>query len=314
MGLTEVGAAIGDRFSLILTWMREPIFTVGDASFTALGIFKLLLYLFIMIWIARIIRRILVERIFPRTHVELGTAHAVGNLLFYALVTLGLMVGLQTSGIDLSTLTVLFGAIGVGIGFGLQTIASNFVSGLIILFEQPIRVGDRIQVGDLDGRVIRIRARATEIRTNDDISVFVPNLDFISKQVVNWSHGGDKIRIPVPVGVSYGSDVEKVRAALLEAAAGVEAALQDPAPVVRFKGFGDSSLDFEVLGWTSELFHAPREFVSRMNFSIHASLKRHGIEIPFPQRDLHLRSAIPLPLLHEEQPDRPGDPPERGHA
>jgi len=127
----------------------------------------------------------------------------------------------------------------------------------------------------------------------------VPNSEFISRQVINWSLGSNQIRISVPVGVSYGSDVEEVREALLEAAASVDAVLKDPAPMVRLKAFGDSAIEFEVLGWTREMLHRPREFVSRMNFAIHASLKRHGIQIPFPQRDLHLRSAVPLPFIAE---------------
>lgn len=299
MNPSLIGWTDGGRFSALLSWFTEPLFSVGNSSFSASGLVKLLLFLIVITWLARWLRRTLVNRIFPRAKIDVGTAHAIANILSYLLITLGLLVALQASGIDLSTLTVLFGAIGVGVGFGLQTIASNFISGLIILFEQPIRVGDRIQVGDLDGRVIRIRGRATEILTNEEIAVIVPNSEFISRQVINWSLGSNQIRISVPVGVSYGSDVEKVREALLEAAASVDAVLKDPKPTVRLKAFGDSAIEFEVLGWTREMLHAPREFVSRMNFAIHASLKRHGIEIPFPQRDLHLRTAVPLPFIAE---------------
>jgi len=278
-------------------WLTEPLFSVGDTSFSAAGLVKLVLFFGCLAWIARLVRRTLVSRIFPRARLDVGTSEAIGSIVFYVLLLLGSLVGLQASGIDLSTLTVLLGAVGVGVGFGLQTIAANFISGLIILFEQPIRVGDRIQLGDLDGRVDRIRARATEIVTNDDIYVIVPNSEFISQRVINWSHGEDRIRIPVPVGVAYGSDIDRVREVLLEAAMGVDAVLRDPPPVVRLKAFGDSAIEFEVLGWTRELLQARGEFISRVNYAVHDALKKNGIEIPFPQRDLHLKTSVPLPVL-----------------
>lgn len=281
----------GTWYARLYQWVTAPLFTVGKESFSAANLLKLLLFLVLLVWAARALRRILTRRVFPRTQVDPATALAISSLIFYGFLSLGMLVGLQAAGIDLSTLTVLFGALGVGIGFGLQTIASNFVSGLIILFERPIRIGDRIQVGDLHGRVVRIRARATEVVTNDGISVIVPNSEFVSQRVVNWSHGDDKIRIRVPVGVSYESDPERVRQALLEAAGSVDAVLEDPPPRVRFKGFGDSAMEFELLGWTTELLHARGEFVSRVNFAIHEALRRHGIEIPFPQRVVHLRPA-----------------------
>lgn len=281
----------GTWYAYLYQWLTTPLFTIGKESFSAANLLKLSLFLVLLVWASRALRRVLTRRVFPRTQVDPATALAVSSLIFYTFLFLGLLVGLQAAGIDLSTLTVLFGALGVGIGFGLQTIASNFVSGLIILFERPIRIGDRIQVGDLHGRVARIRARATEVVTNDGISVIVPNSEFVSQRVVNWSHGDDKIRIRVPVGVSYGSDPERVRQALLEAAGSVEAVLKDPPPRVRLKGFGASAIEFELLGWTRELLHARGEFVSRVNFAIHAALKRHGIEIPYPQRVVHLRTA-----------------------
>lgn len=285
-------------------WLTQPLFTVGHTTFSAAGIVKLLLFFGLLVWSARLLRRTLVNRVFPRARVDVGTSEAIASIIFYVVLTLGTLVGMQASGIDLSTLTVLLGAVGVGVGFGLQTIASNFISGLIILFEQPIRVGDRIQLGDLDGRVVRIRARATEIVTNDEIYVIVPNSEFISQRVVNWSHGEDRIRIPVPVGVAYGSDLELVGEALLEAALSVEAVLRDPPPAVRLKAFGDSAIEFEVLGWTRELLQARGEFVSRVNYAVHTALKQRGIEIPFPQRDLHVRSSVPLPVVIRQDGDR----------
>jgi len=290
--------------SMARGWLTDPLFSVGDVAFSAAGILKLLFFLVVLVWVAHLVRRALAERILPRARLDVGPANAIAGIIFYVFVTLGTLITFQVSGIDLSTLTVLLGAVGVGIGFGLQTIASNFISGLIILFEQPIRVGDRIQVGTLNGRVARIRARATDIVTNDDIYVIVPNQDFINQQVINWSQGENRIRISVPIGVAYGSDVEQVRDVLLETAPTVDGILPEPPPIVRLKGFGDSAIEFEILGWTSDLLQAPGEFISRVNFAVCAALKRNGIEIPFPQRDLHLRSTVPLPVVvqHRDAP------------
>jgi small-conductance mechanosensitive channel len=289
-------------YARLYAWLTEPLFTIGDASFSTANLLKLLLFAAVLVWAARAVRRILQRRVFPRTQMDRETALAFSTLIYYGLLVLGLLVGLQAAGIDVSALTVLAGALGVGIGFGLQTIASNFVSGLIILFEKPVRIGDRIQVADLHGRVARIGARATEIVTNDGISVIVPNSEFVSQRVVNWSLGEDRIRIHVPVGVAYGSDPEKVRQALLEAASSVDAVLRDPPPRVRFRAFGESALEFELLGWTKELLHARGEFVSRLNFAIHDSLKRHGIEIPYPQRVVHLKGPIGATLGPDSPP------------
>ena len=285
-----------DRMTTVYAWLTQPLFTVGEASFTATSLMKLAAFFTVVFWLARVFRRVLIRRAFPRVGLETGLSHALANIISYGIIALGLLVGLQTSGIHLGTLTVLFGAMGVGIGFGLQNVAGNFVAGLILLIERPIQVGDRIQIGDLHGRVSRINIRATEVFTNDNIAVIVPNSEFISQQVINWSHGGNWIRHRVPVGIAYGSDVEEVKKALLDAAANVGAVLQDPPPMVRFVAFGDSSLDFELIAWTSELLHRRGEFISRVNFAIHEALSRHGIEIPFPQRDLHVRSSIPLPV------------------
>jgi small-conductance mechanosensitive channel len=282
-------------------WMTSPIFTVGEAAFSVASVAKFLVFLALVFWLSRLTRRLLEQRALPRLGLETGISHALANIAAYTVVAIGLMVGLQASGINMGALTVLFGAVGVGIGFGLQTIASNFISGLILLIERPIQVGDRIQRADQDGRGGRINIRATEVITNDDIAVIVPNSDFISQQVINWSHGGDSIRSKVPIGEDYGSDIHKVKQALLEAAAAVDVVLKHPGPRVRLKGFGDSSIDFELLGWTSEMLHRRGEFISRVNFAIHDALAQHGIVIPFPQRDLHLKSSVPLPVVQAEK-------------
>jgi small-conductance mechanosensitive channel len=283
--------------SALWGWLTEPLFSIGDASFTTASVLKMLVFLVLLVWGARLVRRMLRRRILPQFKVEPGVAYAISNVTSYIILFIGLLAGLQASGIDLSTVTVIFGALGIGVGFGLQNIASNFVSGLIIHLERPIEVGDRIQIGELHARVVRIKARATEVLTNDNISVIVPNSEIISQQVVNWSHETDRMRIKIPVPVAYGSDVATVKKALLEAAANVPAILKDPAPRPRLKGFGDSSLEFELLVWTSEMLHRRGECISQVNYAIYEAFLKHGIRIPFPQRDLHLISAAPLPVV-----------------
>ena len=291
---------------LVLGLLTYPLFTVGDASFSASSLLKLVGVLFLILWIGRMVRRVLLKRVFPRLGIDTGLAHALSNITNYVVIFFGLLVALQASGINLGTLTVLFGALGVGIGFGLQTIAANFVSGLVLLIERPIQVGDRVQVGDLHGRVNHINIRATEVLTNDNIAVIVPNSEFVSQRVVNWSVGGDSRRHRIPVGVSYRCDPQLVKKALLEAAAEEATVLREPPPHVRLTGFGDSALDFELVVWTRELLHRRGLFFSNVNYKIHAALKRHGLEIPFPQRDLHLRSSVPLPLGGSPEADRAG--------
>ena len=269
-------------------WWSEPLFNLGDQAFSVGGVLKLVAFCVLALWLSRVLRRWLSRRALPRFGVEPGAAFAIANLTSYAFVVIAFMVALQTAGIDLSSLAVILGALGVGIGFGLQTIVSNFVSGLILLFERPIQVGDRIQLEQLHGRVVRIRARATEVLTNDNIAVIVPNSEFVAQRVINWSRGGAQMRVRLPVGVPIDSDVELVRRALLEAAASVDAVLTAPPPHVRLKRFAESSLEFELLVWTSELLHRKGECESRVNYAILDALRRHGIPLPIPRRQVHL--------------------------
>lgn len=194
-----------------------------------------------------------------------------------------MLVALQTLGIDLTSLNVLAGALGVGIGFGLQNVANNFISGLIIMFQRPIKVGDRIEVGEVNGKVIKISSRSTTVVTNDNISIIVPNADFISKNVVNWSYGDPKIRFRIPVGVSYDSDIDKVEKILLKVAEENEGVLDDPKPSVRLLSFGDSALKFELHCWSEALLHRRAVLFSDLNFAILRSFREEGVQIPFPQ-------------------------------
>tara|TARA_Y100000746_G_C15376267_1_gene396350 strand:- start:338 stop:991 length:654 start_codon:yes stop_codon:yes gene_type:complete len=207
-------------------------------------------------------------------------------------MAIGFYIAFQIAGFDLSSLAIVAASLGVGVGFGLQNIINNFVSGIIILAERPISIGDRIDVAGVAGRVTKIQLRSTTVVTNDNITMIVPNADFISNTVTNWSHGDPKVRIRVPVGVAYGTDLKLLQDLLLEAAVEHPKALSDPSPLVMFNEFGDSSLNFELAVWTEEMTATPIHFTSQMNFIIEKKLMDNDIEIPFPQRDLHVRSGL----------------------
>jgi small-conductance mechanosensitive channel len=214
--------------------------------------------------------------------------YAIANLFRIFFIATGLIIIVSTAGVDMSILTVLFGTLGIGIGFGLQSVFSNFISGIIILIEHPVKFGDRIEIGDTSGNVIKISARAITILTNDNINIIVPNSDFINKEVINWSHNDKVIRFRIPIGVSYSSDVRLVEKLLLEVALENEDVLKDPASVVRFINFGESSLNFELRIWTTAQIQKQGKITSDLNFGILEKLSQNNIVIPFPQRDVHV--------------------------
>ncbi len=239
---------------------------------------------------ARKVRRVLELYFLSRVPVETGAQYAVASLTQYALWVIGLLIGLRILSINLTAIAVIAGALDVGIGFGLQNVVANFVCGLVLLVEPTIRVNDRITMEGVEGKVRAVNVRSTIIQTNDNISVIVPNSELISGKVINWSIGDPKVRIHAPVGVAYGSNLETVTRALLSVAAETEGVLKHPAPEVRFIEFGDSSLNMELLVWKGE---AAQHFLlrSRLNFAIDAASRREGVEVPFPQRDVHVKSA-----------------------
>jgi len=187
---------------------------------------------------------------------------------------------------------VLAGAVGIGVGFGLQNVVSNFIAGIIIMFERPIKIGDRIIVGGVEGNVVEIGARGTTVLNNDNIAVIVPNSKFITEDVINWKYNDDRVRFRIPVGVAYGSDARQVERVLLEVAAADADVMQDPAPAVRLMAFGDDGLLFELRAWSRSLVDQKGKLISQLNFAIYDRFRQEGIEFPFPQRDLHLRSGV----------------------
>ncbi len=271
--------------------LNYSFFSLGNAQITPLTVAYLLIFSAILIYLSAKLKNLLVGKLLQRTKLDLGAQQAIGTITRYLILFVGFLVILQTVGIDLTTLNVLAGAVGIGIGFGLQNIANNFISGLIIMFERPIKVGDRIEVDDVHGEVIGIGARSTSIRTNDNITIIVPNSKFISENVINWSFGDELIRFRIPVGVSYDSDVDLVSRLMVEAAEENEDVVDRPPPSVRFLDFGDSALQFELRAWSRLRLHRPGLFRSNLNFAILKKFRENNIEIPFEQHDLHLRTG-----------------------
>ncbi|MEO6569537.1 MAG: mechanosensitive ion channel domain-containing protein, partial [Opitutaceae bacterium] len=270
-------------------WVNYPILKFGNTNVTVLGMAELVLWIGGVLVLNGLLRRIVVRRILERTHFDSGLRFAITKIFGYIFVLLGFYIGLSVYGINLSSLAVVAGALGLGVGFGLQNIVANFVSGLVLLAERPVAVGDRIEVAGVAGNVTKISLRSTTVVTNDNISIIVPNLELTSNPVTNWSCGDPRVRLRIPLGVAYGTDTDKLCAALLEVARAHPHVLSDPAPVVFFNGFGDSALNFELGVWTKELAHTPRRFRSDLNFAIERKLREANIEIPFPQRVVHLR-------------------------
>jgi len=270
---------------------NQPLIELGESPLTLNSIVKLLLVMLVVLVSERYLRRILRRRILARTHMEPDLQYAVSRFVGYCFIAVGFFFAFKVVHLDLSSLAVIVGGLGIGIGFGLQNIVSNFVSGLIILAERPIAIGHRVEVGGVAGQVTKISLRSTVVVTNDNITIIVPNSNFITNPVTNWSYGDPKVRLRLPVGVAYGSDVEKLREVLLGIAAENPAVLKEPAPMVRFLEFGDSSLNFELAVWTIDMAHRPTRFRSELYFAMERKLRENNIEVPFPQRDLHLRSG-----------------------
>ncbi len=256
-----------------------------------INIFLLIVMLVAVFWLSSRTKRFLFTNLLANSGLNKSLQYALSQIISNAVLVIGVILVLENTGINLGALAVFAGAVGVGVGVGLQGIASNFISGLIILAERPISIGDRVEVGSTAGQVQYIRARSTVIVTNDNISMIVPNKKFIDETVTNWTYGDPRVRFRVPIGVAYGSDVEKVRATLIAAGREHPKALQEPAPSVFLKQFGDNSIDFELVVWSSEMSHRPARFKSDLNFLVEKHLRGAGIEIPFPQRDVYIRSG-----------------------
>jgi small-conductance mechanosensitive channel len=285
------------NWKALADWFTKPMFTLGRTDISIASLFWIVALVAMLIIWSRFTRRMLRNKLLKHTKMDIGLQYLISRIAGYAVLVLGLIIGLETIGVNMSSLAVIGGALGVGIGFGLQNIVHNFVSGLIMMGERAIQIGDRVDVGGTLGEVIRIGARSTSVRTNDNIVIILPNSEFVSNRVVNWTQLGDQsVRLGIPVGVSYASDPREVERLLLEVAAANPYVIKDPKPKVVFHGFGESSLNFELRVWTTEMTHRPGIFKSDLNFAIWDKLKAAGIEIPFPQRDLHVKESLKVEI------------------
>lgn len=266
------------------------VFDLGKTRFTLLTIIYILVFLTLLIFVTAKLKKYIVNILLAKSGIDIGTRESFGAIFRYIIIVIGFVIVFQTAGIDLSSLTILFGALGIGVGFGLQNVTSNFVSGLIILFERPIKIRDRIEVAGIHGDVVDISLRATTIVTNDNISVIVPNSEFISSTVINWSHMDRNVRFNIPVSVSYKEDPESVKEILLEVAGRNEGVLKHPAPDVLFDKYGESSLNFNLRIWTRSHINKPGVLRSQLYYEIFKVFREKGVEIPYPQRDIHIKS------------------------
>jgi small-conductance mechanosensitive channel len=286
---------LSEIFETIKNIMHFQLFELNQTPVTPMSIVMFLLLLLLFALLSRILRKLLLTKVLTYLKLDTGTSYTFTRIVHYFVMIVGVVVAFQFVGINLGGLAIIFGFLSVGIGFGLQNITSNFVSGLILLFERPIQVGDRVSVGDTEGDVEEINIRSTTIRSVDNISIIVPNSDFISSNVVNWSHGDTRVRLNINVGVSYNSDLDTVLRALKEVADENPEVLEKPAPEVHLTGFGDSSWDMQLRIWIDN----PKRYRyvrSNINCAIVRKFRENNVEIPFPQRDLHVRTPLPLPI------------------
>ncbi|MBW4535166.1 MAG: mechanosensitive ion channel [Pleurocapsa minor HA4230-MV1] len=284
-------------FNLITSSLAISIFNLGGKDFSIIRLLILIGLIMASIFFSTYMANLLRTNVLDATRMTRGSQEIIAIITKYGLISLSTIVLLQANGIDLSSLALIGSALGVGIGFGFQDIARNFASGIVLLFERSIQVGDFIQVGEHLGIVEEVRTRSIILKTLDRISIIVPNSRLLSDEVINWNHRHSVVRLHLPIGVAYGSDVQKVKSALLQAASEHLEVLHNPAPQVFFIGFGDSSLDFELLVWTADPSRqAP--LMSDLCFRIEEIFQAQKIDIPFPQRDINLKlgdTPIKLP-------------------
>ncbi|NNK58259.1 MAG: mechanosensitive ion channel [Desulfofustis sp.] len=288
-------------FALVISWVYPTLFeafaalfslqfTIGSITVSPGAVINIILIVYVTLLVSRGFRAFLLQEVLPAHGVEKGVQLSISRLVHYAVLTIGFIFLLRVLGFGLNQITILGGALGVGIGFGLQAIVNNFVSGLILLFERPIKVGDMIDVGTQIGEVKELGLRATTVQTFDNAEVVIPNSQLISGNVTNWTLAEKKVRVRVPVGVAYGTDISTVFQILLGCAEANLRVLSSPKPAALFLAFGASSLDFELRAWIPDFDHRV-EVLSELNQDIESEFQLAGIEIPFQQTDLHLRSV-----------------------
>jgi small-conductance mechanosensitive channel len=302
----DVWEAVRDVWQQVAAVWNYQLTTIDQRPLTVGKVTIALLVLIIGIPIAKLVTRKISRRLFERIGLEPGAAAAFQTLSFYAVVVCLAIFALWVSEIPLTVFTLAGGAIAIGVGFGSQKIVNNFISGLILLAERPIKVGDLIEVGDTFGTVESIGARSTKIKSFDNFHIIVPNGAFLEQNVVNWTHTDDLVRVRLRVGVAYGSPTRRVEELILQAVRELEEAVIPPEPMVIFEDFGDSALIFEAMFWV--VMRRPmdrRKALSDVRYRIDELFRGEGIVIAFPQRDVHLDGLGPVQVrvVRDEEPD-----------
>lgn len=284
--------SLTEIFIYVRDFLNVTLFEIQDTPVTFMSIIVFILFIVGFSFLASFVKKVLNKKILPRFIKDSGLRYTLARMSQYVIVIIGVFVSFQFLGINLTGLAVIFGFLSVGIGFGLQNITSNFISGLIVLFERPISVGDRVEVNNIEGDVQEINIRSTKVKTLDNISIIVPNSQFVSQDVVNYSHGDPTYRLHVNVGVAYDSNLEDVLKALNEVAEESENVLKNPAHDVHLRNFGDSAWDMKLLVWIPDV-KKKYSVLNELNQAIVRKFRDMNIEIPFPQRDINFRNAIP---------------------
>lgn len=266
------------------------LFKIQDVGITISHIAVAIVVVLLSLVVSKIIRSLLRNQVLKKLNIDEGLEYTLLRFVHFLVLFVGIYIGLTTVNIPLGAILGLFAVIGVGIGFGLQNLTSNFISGIILLLERPVKIGDRLEICGVWGDVRQINLRTTLIETPDGISVIVPNSKLLENELINFSYGNPTLRLQVPVGIAYGSDCQKAAEILVQVALDNKRVLTEPKPKAWFREFGDSSLNFMLLFWISNAAEK-YDVISEINYAIDAGFRKNGIEIPFPQRDLHLRST-----------------------
>jgi small-conductance mechanosensitive channel len=297
---------VSDIFDQFTAWLSFPWFTLGDTPVSAGRLVGLIVIIVLVWWLAALLEKAMQQLAFRGAGRETSASsvYAWARVLRYIVWIAGTLIGLNYIGFSLASLALFGGAVGVGIGFGMQNIVANFVSGIVILLERTLKVGDFVDLqSGVRGHVREIGLRYTRVTTNDDVDIIVPNSEFVNGRVTNWTYQNRLHRVHIPFGVAYGSDKERVKAAVLRAARRIEGTVLDRGrePDVWLIGFGDSSLDFELVVWVgSDLVASPSRTEAAYLWAIEDEFRADNIEIPFPQRDLHVRSRLAVDIASND--------------
>jgi small-conductance mechanosensitive channel len=280
--------------------LNDASFKLGELQISAWSVIKGGFILAVLLWLANLLSRLLDTRVSSLPNLTPSIQVLIAKIAKIVLITVAVVVSLSSIGIDLTAFAVFSGAVGVGVGFGLQKVVSNLISGIILLLDRSVKPGDVIAIADYYGRIDTLNARYVSVITRDGAEHLVPNEELITQRVENWSYSNNLLRLRRAVGISYRSDVELAIQLCKDACDSVDRVLKDPKPVCLIKGFGDSSVDLEMRFWINDPMNGRANVTSEIYLAVWKLFHEHGIEIPFPQRDLHLKSPSPLSIINEE--------------